>query len=153
MSGAEGVVDEDLGHRGEFFREFGVVGFLSFVEPGVLEKERLSAIESGGHLLGLGADRVGSELHFLSEELGESRGYRSQSVFHVSLTLRLAHVGAEDDDSAFVEKVLYRGESPDDPLVRSDDAVLQGDVEVAADENFPAGNIDVFDCFFVVGHL
>ena len=60
-----------------------------------------------------------------------------------------AHVGAEDDLGAMVREVLYGGQRAHDALGVSNGSVLHGDVEVAADQNPLAGNVDVFHSLLV----
>ena len=59
---------------------------------------------------------------------------------------------AEDDLRVVLDEILYRRESADDALVVGDDAVLQRDVEVAADKTSLAGYFDILNRFLVVVH-
>ena len=67
--------------------------------------------------------------------------------------MRLAHMGAKDDLAAFTEQIFDRGKRFDNPLVARDNTVFEGDVEIASDKNFFAGNIDILDGFLVVVHI
>ena len=63
-----------------------------------------------------------------------------------------AEVRAKDHSGTLFKQILDRGQCTNDTLVIGDLAVLHGDVEVAASNDFLAGNGNVFDCFLVVGH-
>jgi hypothetical protein len=54
--------------------------------------------------------------------------------------------------SSLVEKILNGGKCAYDSLVGGDNSILKRYVEVAANENSLAGNVNVFDRFFVVHH-
>ena len=56
--------------------------------------------------------------------------------------LGLAHMGAEDDAGAVVDKILNGRHGSDDPLVARDLALLGGDVEVAAAKHALALDIE-----------
>ena len=91
-----------------------------------------------GGLLGLG-QRLDLLLFLLvkTEALGEDG-------------VRLAHVGAENDLCAVVQQILDGRQSRHDALVARDLAVLQRDIEVAADENFLALDFNIFNGLLVV---
>ena len=65
-------------------------------------------------------------------------------------SVRLAHMGAENDLCAVVQQIFDGRQSRNDALVARDLAILQRDVEVAADENFLALDFDVFNGLLVV---
>ena len=80
-------------------------------------------------------------------------------LFLVELKVRcensvgFAHVGGKDNLCALIHEVLDGGESTNDSLIGGDNAILHGNVEIAANENFLASfDFDIFNRLFVVGH-
>ena len=147
VGAAEGVVDVDVAETGEFFGEGGVVGLFFGVEAEVFEQEGLAGFEVGGHLAGDGADAVGGEGDVLvvAEDVVEEaakvidEGAEAHGVD--GFALGAAEVRAEDDLGLVAEGVLDGGEGLADAGVVGDDAVLEGDVEVDADEDALVGEI------------
>ena len=60
---------------------------------------------------------------------------------------------AQDNFCALVQQIFDGGDSFNDTLIGGYDTVLQGDIEIAAYKNSLAGNINIFDSLFVVGHI
>ena len=54
--------------------------------------------------------------------------------------------------AALIKKILDGGKSFYDSLIAGDHTIFERYVKVAANEDFFAGKIDVFDCFLVVVH-
>ena len=151
MRGAEGVVDVDLSQRSQLFGEgFLVFGFL-FSEADVFQQDDVARLHGGCHRLGVFADNflVRCQLDLFVQQLGEAGGYRSQRELLLILTLRASQVGAEDDLGLMVDQVLDGRQRSDDALVVGDDAILERDVKVAADQHPFAGDVDIFDGFFI----
>ena len=61
-------------------------------------------------------------------------------------------MGAKDNLSTVIEKVLDCGESADNSLIACDNAILKGNVKIASYKNFLACNANVFNGFLVVSH-
>ena len=147
VGAAEGVVDVDVAERGEFFGEGRIVGLFFGVEAEVLEQEGLAGFEVGGHLAGDDADAVGREGYVLivAEDVVEQAAKMSDEGTEAhgldGLALGPAEVRAEDDLGLVAESVLDGGERLADAGVVGDDAVLEGDVEVDADEDALVGQI------------
>ena len=170
VGGAEGVVHVDVGIGCEglgedFLTLFHLflgsvvsgVGFvdadgLAFflgVEAEVLDQEHLAGHEGFGGIKSFGS--VGSELDGNAEGLGHGGDNLFQRQLGVDLAFGFAHVRHDDEGAAVVEDFLEGGEGTADAGVVGDVAVLvEGHVEVNANESFVAFEVEVFDCHNIV---
>ncbi len=147
VGAAEGVVDVDIAEAGQLLREGGIVGLFFGMEAEVFEQERLAGFEVGGHLAGDDTDAVGGEGYVLvvAEDMVEhaakvgDEGAEAHGVD--GLALGAAEMRAENDLGFVAESVLDGGEGLADAGVVGDDAVLEGDVEVDADEDALVGEV------------
>ena len=118
------------------------------MEAEVFQQEGLAGFEVGGHLGGDLADAVGREGDVLvvAEDVVEQDAQvvddGAQAHGLDGLALGAAEVRAEDDLGLVAESVLDGGEGLADAGVVGDDAVLEGDVEVDADEDALVGEIE-----------
>jgi len=78
MSGAEGVVDVDVGVAGQRLRELGIVLLFLGVEAQVLEEDALARLEALDGILGAGTQRVARDRdgHFEEWESRSATGRR-----------------------------------------------------------------------------
>ena len=67
--------------------------------------------------------------------------------------VRLAHVRAKNHLCALRHQIFDGRKSLHDPFVGGDDTVLERNIEVAANENPFAGNVNILNGFLVVGHF
>ena len=79
MSGAERVVDVDLGQRGKLLAELRVVLFLAFVEAQVLEQQHVAIAQRDSLRLSIFAHRVGGENDRLAQQFGQTQRRRTQA--------------------------------------------------------------------------
>ena len=140
MRGAKGVVHVARGERRQRLCECGVVLFFLRMKAQVLEQDDVAL-----HRARLLADAVGREGDRLPEQLGQAIRDRPQAHVRVDLALGSSQVAREHDRRALSERVLDGGQRRLDARVVADDAVLQRDVEVHADENALALEIQIFD--------
>ena len=153
MHGAESVGDVDVGHGGQFLGERRVVLLLFGVEADVLQQHGLAGLDFSGQLLGVRADDVLGQLHFKAQLFREALGHGREGILHVELALGAAQMRAEDDGGLVLEQVFDRRKRGVDARFVGDVLVLvQGHVEVATDQYFLAGNVDVFDRLLVEAH-
>ncbi len=152
VGGAEGVVDEDVGHVSQGLAQGGIILSLALFEPGVLQQHHVAVLQSGGLGLGVLTGHVGGHDDFLAQQLADPLGNHSQAEFRGGAVLGLAHVGAEDDLGVVVDQVLNGGHGGHDPLVGCNDAVLGGYIEVAAAQNPLAGYVNVLNRLLIVVH-
>ena len=153
VHGAESVGDVDLSHGGQLLGERRVVLLLFGMEADVLQQHGLAGLDLGGQLLGVRANDVLGQLHLKAQLLGKALGHGREGILHVELALGTAQMRAEDDGGAMLEQVFDRRKRGVDARFVGDVLVLvQGHVEVAANQYFLAGNVDVLDRLFVEAH-
>ena len=146
---AEGVVDVDVAERGELLGEGGVVGFFFRVEAEVLQQQRLAGFELLDISSAISPTQSGEKATFsetlrtCSSRLAQAGDQRAQAHGLDRLALGAAEVRAEDDLGLVAQRVLDGGKGLADAGVVGDDAVLEGDVEVDADEHALVGKIQI----------
>ena len=143
---AEGVVAIDVAVAGKGLGELGVVALLFLVEPDVLQEEDLTRLEGLDLGLDLASDDIGGELDGDAEQLLELLGDGGHGEVGVLLSLRAAEVAHDDEAGTLLEDVLDSGQSRLDPGVVGDDTVLEGNVEVDADQDSLALEVGFPDC-------
>ncbi len=149
MRGAERVVDVDVGELGERLRKRGIVLFLFRVEAQVLEQDDLgSAMRCGHGGFRRLADAVGRKDDVALQQLPQSIGDRLQAELRRRLALRPPQVRRKNDRRALVERVVNGRQRRGDARVVGDRAVLDRHVEVDADEDALAAEIEVLDRVF-----
>ena len=143
---AERVVHVEIGERGQRGREPGVVLLLFGMEPQVLEQHDAAAA-GVDHLHGVLAPAL--PMQSLTNSTGrpsssvEMPGDRRQAELRVRLALRPAEMAGEDDRGAPLERVADRRQRRRDARVVGDPAVLQRNVEVDADEDALALEVEI----------
>ena len=142
----ERVVHVDVGERGELGRERRVVLLFLGMEAKVFEQHDVAAgLRLGDGLPCRFTNAVAREHDLPPEERREVRRDRLEAVFRVRLAFRTTQVRGEDDGGALVERVLDGRQRRAHAGVVADDAVLERHVEVDADENALALEIEVAD--------
>ena len=92
------------------------------------------------------------ESHRAAQQLADARGDGPQAHLRIRLALRSAEVRGEDHArGARLERVIDRGQRLADARVVADDAALERDVEVDADEHAPALELEIANRAF--GHV
>ena len=154
VHGAESVGDEEVGHVSQGLGEVSAVLLLANIEAEVLKKHDLAGLQSGGLGLGVLTDDVGSEDHFLTQQLAEALCHGGQGQLGLPLALGLAQVGAGDDGSAVFQQILDGGDGGNDTLVAGDLAGLfvLRNVKVAAEKHLLALDVNIINCLLVVVH-
>ncbi len=149
VGAAEGVVDIDVAEAGELFGEDGIVGLFFGMEAEVFEQEGLAGFKIVGHLGGDLTYAVGREGYVLVlvddviEEETEAVDDGAKTHALDDLTLGSAEMGAENDPRFAAECVLDGGNGLADASVVGDDAVLERDVEVDANEDALVFEIEI----------
>ena len=154
VSGAEGIENEDVTIGSELLGDLGVVLLLTLVETDVLENEDLTRLDGGDSLSSLLAIRVGNKSNVKARELSELLGDRLKGELRLEAgTLGAAEVAHEDDASVVLNEVVDGGQGSLDTGGVANDAILDRHVEVNADENALAVDIDVADGLLGKGHV
>ncbi len=144
---AERVVHVHVGERRELLRERRVVFLFFGMKAQVLEEYDRGALRVRGvnGLVRGVADAVFGERHRPAEQLREPGGHRTQAHVGIRLAFRPPQVAREDHRAAAFEHVLNRRQRSADAGVVADHAVLQRDVEVDADEDPLALEVEIPD--------
>jgi len=167
VGGAEGIIHVDVGELAEAGAEsgdlsgvglhavpLGILGLalLLNVEADVLEQDDLAWLEGGAGGLDLGANAVVEELHRLAEDFLKLCGDWLERVLGDALTIGTAKMAGENDRGSLGEGMLDGREGGGDALGIGDlpSLLVLRDVEINADEDAFAGEVEVLDRFF--GH-
>ncbi len=154
MAGAESVVHVGVGQAGQILAELGqVLGFF-LAETGVLQQHHIAVVHGGNSGLGLGAHDlvVIGKLDGLAQLLAQAHGNGGQAELGLGAVLRLAQMAAQDDLGAVLDELLDGRQGRVDAVVVGDDAVLHGDVEIAANQYALAGVVLIVDGLFTQTH-
>ena len=125
-----------------------VLGLL-LAEPGVLEEDHVAVGHGlyGGGGLGAGDGVDVHELDLGAQLLAQPLGHGGQGLALVGAVLDLAQVGAEDDLGPVAPELLDGRQGGHDAGLVGDLTGLQGDVEVAAEEDPAALDLEVVNSF------
>ncbi len=149
MRGAERVVDVELRKGGQRLGELGIVLFLFLVEADVLQQHDVAGLHLRDALLGILADDVLGQHDRLAQLFGQAGGDGGQGVLHIELALGAAQVRGQDDGRIVIQQVLDGGQSRHDAGLVRDLVAVQRDVEVAANEHFLAGYLNILNGLLV----
>ncbi len=139
----ERVVDVDVGEFRQFGGEGGVVLFFLGVVAGVLQHQDVAARHALHRLLGGDADAVLGEADTLAKDLTKRRGHRGKRHLRHALTFRAVEVAAHDDLGALAGEFADGGGQALDAGQVGDFAVAHGDVQVGAQQDALAGDVQV----------
>ena len=154
VGGAEGIENEDVTIGSELLGDLGIVLLLTLIEADVLENEDLARLDGGNGLGGLLTIRVGNKSNVKARELGELLGDRLEGELGLEASaLGTAEVAHEDDASVVLDEILDGGKGSLDAGGIAHDAVLDRHIEVNANENAFAVDIDVADGLLGKGHV
>ena len=140
VSGAEGIVHVDIAQGGVFLGQGFVVFLLALVAAGVFQHHHITRSQREAAI-----QVVGLQAHGAAQQFLQALGHRSQRVLGLEFALfRAAQVGGDHDGGALVQRGLDgRHRSPDAGVVGDVAVLIQRDVEVAADEDFLAFQVEV----------
>ena len=145
MNNAEAVGDESVAElgvlAGQLLTLFVDLGGLTGIEADVLEQGDLALTQGGDGLGSGGANDVGGQRDLHAGQLGEARGNGGQREGGIDLTLGAAEVSHDDDLGTGVGEGLEGRQRRADTAVVGDDAVLERNVEVGADEDALAAQV------------
>ena len=146
MRHAERVVDVEIGALGQLGGEGFVVALLPGVEAEVLEQHDAALWRARHDGSCLGAHAVACEDDGAAQQLAETRGHGPEAELRPDHALRTPEMrGQYYAGGAGVERVLDGRQRGPDARVVADDAPVQRDVEVDADEHTPSAKLEVAD--------
>ena len=141
----KGVVDVEIPQRGQIGGEGGVVGFLFGVEAQVFQHADFAVLHGVYHGPGLGADAVGGEGDLAPQDAGQGVGHGLQTHAGDDLALGPVEMGQHADPGPRRDQI---GQGHGGTLKArgvGDLAVLHGHVEVAADQDGFAPDVEIVD--------
>ena len=150
MAAAESIVNISIGQRSQILRELGHVLGLFLAEAGVLQQDDVAVVHSSdSSLCVLAHDVVVVSKHDgLAQLCTQSHSNRGEAELCLRAVLRLAQMAAQNDLRAVIDQLLDGGQSRIDAVLVGDDAVLHGDVEIAADKDLLAAVVLIVDRLF-----
>src|SRR6267142_4314059 len=146
VSGAEGVANENaVTERRELLRESFVIFFFVGMEADVFQYEHFPVAQGLALAFGARTDTIQGKGDRLAEQLFQFLGGGPQRIFWIRAAFGPAEMRSKHEPGA-----LFNGESQcrksfADASVVGDDAVFQGNVEIHADENAFAAEVEVVD--------
>src|SRR6266403_938665 len=146
VSGAEGVANENaVTERGELLRKGFVVFFFVGMEADVFQHEYFPVAQGLALAFSAWTDTIQGEGDRLAEQLFQFFGGGPQRIFRIRAALWPAEMRSKHEPAALFDGEPQGRKSFADACVVGDDAVLQGNVEVHADENAFAAEVEVVD--------
>ena len=142
MRRRERVVDEQVAERGQPLGELGVVLLLALVEAQVLEHGDLPGQQRSDRALRRLADAVGREDDGMAEQLAQLVRHGLQAELGIGAALGPAEMRDHDDARAASGQVLQARDEPLEPRRVGDLAVRHGHVEIGADDDALALQIE-----------
>jgi hypothetical protein len=136
MRRAEGIVDVQIGQRGELPAKGGIVLFLAGVETHVLQQQDVAILQPGGQLFDFATDAIPGHGDWFAEELRQVRRHRGQTVFGVRRRFRTAEMRSENQSTTLLEDIAecwQRGGNAG--VVGNPALVVEGDVEIDPAKN------------------
>ena len=151
MGRTEGVVDVDVGQRGQLLGEGRIVGLFLGVEAQVLQQQHLAGFQLPGQLVGYFADAVRRKgdvdalAQLLAEQDTQPVNHRTQRILRIGLALGAAQVRGQNHFGLAPQCVIDGGQRGHDAGVVGDGRAVFGErhVEIDADEQPLVGQIDV----------
>ena len=109
----------------------------------VFEKQH-AAIRKGFALgFRLGADAIGSEFNRLPQQLSQAGGHRRQAVLRIDFALGAAEMRSEHESRAALDGQTKRRQRFADARIVRNARTFERHVEIHADENALAGQIEI----------
>ena len=134
VRGRERVVDPQIAQGGERGEELRIVVLLALVKAGILQTENVAGPQRGDRRLRLRADAVLREGDRPAEDLRHDGRNRPERLLRIR-PLRPAEMREQDHLAALVGDLADGRHHPLDPGEIADLAVLEGNVEIDAQQN------------------
>src|SRR6266403_1056501 len=146
VSGAESIANEKaVTESGELLRKSFVVFLLVRMEADVFQHEHLAVAQGLALAFGAWTDTIQSEGDRLAEQLFQFFGGGPEGIFWIRAAFGPAEMRSKHEPGALFNGEPQCRQSFADASVVGDDAVFQGNVEVHADENAFAAEVEVVD--------
>ncbi len=146
MRGRKSIVDIDVAELGEGLRKTGRVRLLAFVETKIFEERDLPRSERGDNAFCFLADAVGGEGHVTTTDRAlERRYHQAQGEGGIGFAPRTAEMRHHDHLRALLDQRFDRRRESFDAGGVGDDAILDRDVQIGAQQHALAADIDVIE--------
>ena len=135
---------------GQVFGELGQIFGFFLAETGVLQQHNIAVLHCGNGGFGIFARHIVviGKHDGLAKQFGEAHGDGRETEFFLGTVLGLTQMAAQNDPATVLDQLFNGGQSGHDAVVIGDDAVLHGDIEIAADQNVSALYLNIFNCLF-----
>jgi len=146
---AKGIVDEQVGQRGQLSGKVGIVGLFLGVKAGVLQQEnitRLAGLNGGLHLRPDTVVQLGDRA---AQQLGQATADGVHLEILDDLAFGAAQMGTQDHGRLSVQEVLDGGQRGPDAGVVGHLSLSEGDVEINAHQHPLPLHIHIADGFLV----
>ena len=117
MSGAERVIDVDIGEGSQGLGESIVVLLFLRMEPEIFQQHDIARLHLGNEAFHGGADAIRSKDDLFPKQALETLGNGGQAEFGVKLSLRSTEVRTEDDFGSLIDRTINGREGRSDPGV------------------------------------
>src|SRR5260370_16616616 len=146
MRGAESIADEHaIAESGELFGKGLVVFFFLGMETDIFQNENFTVAQGFALAFGTGADTIQSKRHGIAEELFQLFRGGPYGIFQIRATFGAAEMGREDEAGGFLNGEANCRQGFAGASVVGDDAVFERNVEVHADEDAFAAEVEIVD--------
>ena len=149
VSGTERIVDIKVSKRSEFLGKLHVVLGFARLKADIFKKHDFAVFQRSGKFLRTFTDNVVCHFHFLTQKLRKTGSNRFHGKFGVNFPFRSAEVRAKDNLCAVFNQILNGGQRSNDSFIARNYAVLHFDVEVAANKDALALDVEIFHCHLV----
>jgi len=109
MGIAKGVIDKDIGKRGQFLRKAVVVFFLFGVKAQVLEHDHVPRAHVFNQLLHVRPSAIGSQRYLLVQKPGQPLRDGGQTELGDRFALGTAKMRHDNDPGVLIQGVIQRG--------------------------------------------
>ena len=149
MRGAKRVIHIEIAKRGQLLRKAGIVLGFAGVKSDVLQHQDVAITHVRDGPLHLRTDTIGNVLHGAPDKLAQPGRQRGRSKLLVDLAVGPAEVRHQDHTRLPLQEILDGRNRLTDACVVDDMALLDGDVEVHANQDALPRNVDVADGGFL----
>src|SRR6266481_3122062 len=146
VSGAEGVANENaVAQGGELLRKGFVIFFFVGMEADVFQHEHFPVAQGLALAFGAWTDTIQSEGDWLAEQLFQFFGGGPEGIFWIRAAFGPAEMRSKHEAGALFNGEPQCRQSFADASVVGDDGVFQRNVEIHADENAFAAEVEGVD--------
>ena len=152
MRGAEGITNEKaVAECSELLGKSFVVFFFLGMEADIFKNENFTVAQGFALAFGTGADTIERKSHGIAEKFLQFFCCRRQGIFQIGAAFGTAKMRSENETRTVLNRKAQCRKRFADAGVVGDHAVLERNVEVHADEDALAAEVEVVDGELVHG--